>query len=141
IPCFDPKVPGETEYRKLEVDMRALANAVKARAPQARLGFVQYFPMVPQTLCDAIPLSPAAADTGRKIGQTLARVTAKVAVETGAIVLPVDTIDAAHMPCGADPWVTGYPAGYKPGDTAPWHPTRAGHAAIANALADRLNGK
>ena len=33
MPCFDPKVPGDAQYQKLEADMRALANAVKTRAP------------------------------------------------------------------------------------------------------------
>ncbi len=138
MPCFDPKVPGSTEYRKLETDMRALANAVKARAPQARLVFVQYFPMVPDTLCDAVPLSADASKAAREIGRNLARITTKVAQDTGAITLPVDKIDEAHMPCGNDPWVTAHPADFKPGDAFPWHPTRAGHAAIAKALAEKL---
>lgn len=139
MPCFDPKVPGNAEYHKLETDMRALANAVKARAPQARLVFVQYFPMVPDTLCDAVPLGADAAKAARAIGSNLARITAKVARDTGAIALPVDTIDEAHMPCGNDPWVTAHPADFKPGDAFPWHPTLAGHAAIAKALAERLD--
>ena len=138
MPCFEPKEPGAAVYQKLETDMRALANGVKARAPQAHLVFVQYFPMVPDTLCAAVPLNAEAARTGRAIGVNLARITAKVAQESGAIVLPMDSIDEAHMPCGKDPWVTAHPADFKPGDTFPWHPTRAGHAAIADALAERL---
>lgn len=139
LPCLDTEAPGDAEYQRLEADLRALASAVKARAPQARFAFVQYFPMVPDTLCDAVPLSPTAAEAARAIGSNLARITAKVAQESGSIVIPVDTIDEAHMPCGVDPWVTAYPADFKPGDAFPWHPTRAGHAAIAKALAERLD--
>lgn len=139
MPCPDAKAPGDADYQKLETDLRALANAVESRAPKARLAFVQYFPMVPATLCDAVPLAPEAAETARAIGKNLALITANVAQESGAIVIPVDTIDEAHMPCGADPWVTAHPADFKPGDAFPWHPTRAGHAAIARALTEKLS--
>ena len=138
MPCNETKAPAEPQYQRLEADLRALASSVKARAPKARLVFVQYFPMVPDTLCDAVSLSPKAAETARTIGKNLARITATVAQESGAIVIPVDTIDESHMPCGSDPWVTAHPAELKPGDAFPWHPTRAGHAAIARALVELL---
>jgi lysophospholipase L1-like esterase len=134
--------PDEAAYVKLEADLRAIAAQVKTRAPNARLVFVQYLAMVPKAACADVPLTPQAAQTARTIASRLAQITARAARATGATLFDGDKIRSRHMPCGADEdWAAAWPESFKPGDTYPWHPTRAGHAAIARQLAIRLARK
>jgi lysophospholipase L1-like esterase len=140
--CPEVPAPGDAVYAKLENDLRAIANEVKRRAPNARLVFVQYLPMIPKRACADVPLSSGAARTAKAIGVRLFEVTAKVAKETGASSVGTVEVPGKRLPCGSDDrWVQGWPADYKTGETFPWHPTREGHAALAQELAELLGGK
>lgn len=130
--------PGPEDYARTEENLRALATEVKRRAPSAVLIFVQYVSLVPEELCEAVPLSDQSADTAREIAGKLAAITIKVAQEGDAILLPADELSRTHTPCDAQPWATGLPPDYDRSAGAPWHPNAAGHAAIADALAERL---
>lgn len=61
-----------------------------------------------------------------------------MARESGARLLPADELSRDHTPCSPEPWSNGMSAGYDMSPGAPWHPNRAGHAAIADVLAERL---
>lgn len=139
-PCWPMLAPTDEDYRKLEANMREIARQVRARAPQARLVFVQYVTLVPATPCDAARLPPEDAATSRTTALRLAEITARAAQEVGATVLAADEMSRDHTPCSATPWSNGMSAGYDSSRGAPWHPNRAGHAAIAEALAQRLAG-
>jgi lysophospholipase L1-like esterase len=138
--CREATPPRQDDYAHTEENLRAIAAAVRRRAPQAILVFVQYVTLVPETLCDAIPLSPDAADLTREIGRKLAATTRKVAQESGAILLPADQLSRGHTPCDPQPWATGLPPDYDRSVGAPWHPNAVGHAAIAEAIAQRIGG-
>jgi lysophospholipase L1-like esterase len=139
--CPEARAPDDAAYAKLEADLRAIAAEVRSRAPRARLVFVQYLAMVPKEPCVDVPLTREAAETARDIGRRLAEVTAKVARQADAIVFEADKLASKRLPCGShEAWVAGWPADYKPGDTFPWHPTRAGHAVIAREVAARFDG-
>lgn len=140
--CPEVAAPDDAAYAKLEADLRAIAGEVRGRAPKAKLLFVQYLPMVPMQACANVPLSPEAAETGRNIGKRLFEVTERVARETGAATIGTVNIARKRLPCGgATAWVQGWPADFKPGDTFPWHPTRAGHSALAGQIAAKLGVK
>ncbi len=133
--CPQVPVPNDSAYFKLENNLRTIAYEVRRRAPNARLIFVQYLEMVPPYACADSPISLDAARTARDIGQRLAQVTARVAQETGATLFGFPKASRKRLACGGKTaWVTGWPANYQPGDAFPWHPTRAGHAAIAREL-------
>ncbi|MCB2048811.1 MAG: SGNH/GDSL hydrolase family protein [Novosphingobium sp.] len=137
--CPQVQAPGDEAYFKLEQDLRAIASEVRRRAPQARLVFVQYLPLVPTFKCEEVPLSPEAAEIGRNIGIRLAQVTERVATETGSDVIGPLQVARKRLPCGGESaWVAGWPADYKQGDTFPWHPTRAGHEELASELVKLL---
>jgi lysophospholipase L1-like esterase len=137
--CPVVQPPGEAAYTRLLRDLRAIATQVSAKAPGVKLVFVQYLPMVPRRACADVPLSSAAAKTAREIAQRLSDVTAQVARETGSVLHDAGDTATPHLPCGKEQaWVSAWPVNYKQGDTFPWHPTRAGHAAIARDLAARL---
>jgi lysophospholipase L1-like esterase len=120
----------ENDWISLEQRLREIARAVFVRAPNAHLIFVDYLKVIPDNkVCATIPLDAEATGKARAKFRRLANLTAKVAREEGALVLRASRLSKGHETCSADPWAIGYPA---PG--APWHPTAAGHTAVANAL-------
>ncbi len=138
-PCPTMRPPKAEDYAKLEANLRAVAREVSRRAPKARLVFVQYVKLIPDTPCAAAQLLPEGALATRDIGEQLARVTVRAALAEGADVLAADLFSRGHTLCDADKWSVGP----KPGGIeapAPWHPTAAGHAAIAAELAAMLTG-
>lgn len=137
-PCPEAKVPSDADYIQVERQLREIARQVRARAPQARLVFVQYLTLVPPQPCAEAALPPEFAAAGRATGERLAAITARVAGETGALVLAADALSRQHSPCSAEPWSIGMPPNLDRSRGAPWHPTIAGHAAIAQALAGQL---
>jgi lysophospholipase L1-like esterase len=136
--CGEVTPTGPEDYARTEENLRAIANEVKRRAPSAVLLCVQYVSLVPDELCEAVPLSEQSADRAREIASKLSAFTSKVAQESSAILLPADELSRAHAPCDTQPWATGFPPDYDRSAGAPWHPNAAGHAAIADALAERL---
>ena len=98
--------------------------------------------MVPPLECSEVPLSPEAAKNARAIATRLAQVTQRAASQSGAAVIDMTKTARKRLPCGgATAWVAGWPAGYKAGDTFPWHPTRTGHAAVAQEIVKALGGR
>jgi lysophospholipase L1-like esterase len=139
--CPEVPVPGEETWFRLENNLKAIAGEVRRRAPQARLVFVQYLGMVPTFECAESPLSPEAAREARAIATRLAQVTERAARQSGAMVIDLTQPARKRLPCGGPTaWVAGWPAGYKQGDTFPWHPTRVGHDAIAQEIVKQLGG-
>jgi len=138
IPCTALKAPDEAAYQRLGISLRAIAAGVKRRAPEAQLVFVQYVTLVPETLCADTPLSPQAADTAREIGKRLAQITAQAAQDSAAMLVKADVLSAGHTPCDGAPWSAGHPEASGSITGAPWHPNRAGHAALARVLAEKL---
>lgn len=139
-PCREATLPSSDDYLQAEENLRAIATEVRRRTPQATLVFVQYVTLVPESLCEATPLSPASADKAREIGRKLASITEKVAQANGAILLPADQFSRDHTPCSTQPWATGLPPDYSRSMGAPWHPNAAGHAAIADAIEQHIRG-
>ena len=138
--CNEQTSPSEADYASAEASLREIAQAVRERAPEATLVFVQYVRLMPEQSCAETPIAEPALEEARAIGERLARITADAAAAEGALVLPLDTLSASHAPCSAQPWANGFPGDYAPGDGAPWHPNAAGHAAAADLLAELLSG-
>lgn len=135
-PCPAAKPPTEAEYNLLEKNMRAIVRQAKARAPQARVILVQYVAMVPDRPCDAARLPDDKAQPAREIGRRLAEITAGAAQAEGGEILAMDQLARNHRPCDSEPWSFGTTSVASEGVI--WHPSRRGHAAIANLLAERL---
>jgi len=134
--CPQVPAPDEAAYSRLENNLGAIVRQVKARAPSARIVFVQYVTLVPDQPCDGARLVPDKAIVAREIGRRLADVTARVAKREGADVLAADRLSRAHTACDAEPWSFG--TSVTPGEGMIWHPTAAGHAALAAALERHL---
>ena len=126
--------PTAIDYQTLEQHLREIAQAVRQRAPQAKLVFVEYVRVLPEGAgCAAVPLDKVQMAAGRETFRQLAEVTERAASAEGALLLPVGELSKGHEACASDPWGAGHPG--KPSD---WHPTAAGHMAIAEALTARL---
>ncbi len=137
-PCTPVVSPSAAQYQRLEAALNSIAQDIARRGPGARLVFVQYLTVVPQTLCAATDITPNDAANSRAIGRRLAQITARVAAANGALLLAADRPSRKHTSCAKDPWSHGFHAGYDARQGAAWHPAPAGHAAIAKQLAALL---
>jgi len=128
----------DAAYVRLAAAMKEIVSQVRARAPKARLVFVDYLTILPPSgVCAATPLSPSDADASRETARRVAEITAKTARESGAVLVKVSTLSAGHDACGATPWMNGFPT---PPGVAGFHPNLAGMTAVAGAL-DRQLGR
>jgi lysophospholipase L1-like esterase len=118
----------------------AVGKAVRERAPQARVFFVDYLTMLPPAGVSAAPLSQADAELGRHVAATLERLTADAASATGCEVAGAAAASRQHHAWSAEPWTTT-PAKYivpLPGRPAPLHPNSSGMRAVAEVVAAQL---
>jgi hypothetical protein len=100
--------------------------------------FVQYVALLPDRPCATANLDPEDLANAQLIARRLSEITARVAKRRGALVVPMDRLGQGHTTCDPLRWSNGIGEGLVPGDGAPWHPTAAGHAAIAEELARML---
>lgn len=138
FPCPAPFAVPETAYATLENNLREIARQIAARAPQARVIFIQYVALVPETQCAQSRFTEAEAAALRTTASRLSEITTRAAAETGATVLRMDEISAGHTPCDSDPWSAGLPRDYDGAAGAAWHPNRRGMAVIAEQLEQTL---
>lgn len=139
LPCMIGKLPPEDAWVRAEAGMDAIVRDVRARAPRATLAFVQYVAMLPDKPCPSADLYPEDLANARRIAERLAAMTQRVARRHDAVVIAMDQLARGHTTCDAVRWSNGIGPGLAAGDGAPWHPTAAGHAAIAEALAAALS--
>lgn len=138
--CAPMRVPTEQDYARDEQQLNAIARAVRAIAPRARLVFVQYLTPLPPpgALCAVTPVSEENAAVVREIGRRLSEITERAAQANGAIVIPMDRASATHTPCDAEPWMIGFPARYDGRQGLQWHLNLAGMQATADGIAQQL---
>lgn len=136
--CPAQLIPTGADWARLEANLRAIVRQVRARAPKARVVFVDYITILPEgRVCAATPLEGRNLAVVRDIYRRLAAVTAKAARAERADLLPAGALSRRHTPCDAQPWSIGAP-GSAPG--TPWHLNAAGMQAVADALARKLGG-
>jgi lysophospholipase L1-like esterase len=134
-PCFTAPTVSEEQWSRAAASMREIAAEVRRRAPSARLVFVDYLTVLPERgTCPAAPLAAARADASRAVAARLAKLTARVAGESGAGILRASALSRDHGACGALPWMTGFPDPKSKWSFPPYHPNRAGMTAVAAAL-------
>lgn len=134
VPCFDEAPPAEEAYTQLEKNLSELARQISTRAPSARVVFIQYVSLVPQTLCEATPLTADQAYRLRIVAERLAAITAAVAEAVGAILLPLDTLSIEHTACSDNPWSIGAFTTTENTQGIPWHPNRRANVIMAEQL-------
>jgi len=118
----------------------AVGQALRERAPDARILFVDYLTVLPPAGESASPLSGSVAELGRHVATTLERLTAEAAAATGCEVVQAAAASRDHHAWSAAPWTTtptrtGVPLPCRP---APLHPNAAGMRAVAELVAAQL---
>jgi lysophospholipase L1-like esterase len=113
--------------------LREVGRALRTRAPRARVLFVDYLTLLPPAGIAAPPLCDAGAALGRRVGETLERLTAQAAADTGCGLVRAGQGSRAHHGWSHDPWTTRltFPL---PGRPAPLHPNAAGMRAVADLV-------
>ena len=135
-PCPPVRIPTEADWTKLESNLREIVRQVKVRARNAKIVFVDYVTLVPESeTCPALRMSQDNAAVMRQLAARLAALNARVARENGADLLRAGALSRMHTPCDQQPWSMGAPG---TGSGAPWHPNAAGMSGIADVLAARL---
>jgi lysophospholipase L1-like esterase len=116
--------------------LHAVGTAVRRRAPQARVVFVDYLTLLPPEGIPADPLSAEHADLGRFVGARLEDTTAAAARAAGCEVVRAGQASRNHHPWSSDPWAmgAGWPLPWRP---APFHPNAAGMRAVTDLILQR----
>ena len=129
--------PGRRELALAEVaeSLKAVGREVRARAPKARVLFVDYVTLLPPQGTPAPPLPDADAALGRHVADTLERLTAQAAAETGCELVRWGAASRDHHPRSADPWARRLGPPW-PGRPAPLHPNVVGMRAAPDHVVD-----
>lgn len=119
-----------------------VGRTVRSRAPHATVLFVDYLTLLPPAGVPAPPLPDAEVATGRRIADTLERLTAEAAAATGCGLVRAAEHSRAHHAWSDEPWTTrfGLTDFLRPGKPAPLHPNAAGMRAVADLIVARLTG-
>ncbi|HEX7323244.1 MAG TPA: SGNH/GDSL hydrolase family protein [Mycobacterium sp.] len=129
-------LPGDQDRALAQVgeSLRNVGNAVRERAPHARVLFVDYLTLLPPAGVSAAPLPDVEADLCRHVAAGLEEQTAAAAAATGCGIVRAGQASRDHHPWSAQPWAVGpgWPLPWRP---APFHPNAAGMRAVADLVA------
>ncbi len=112
--------------------LKEVGRTVRQRSPRAKVLFVDYLTLLPGEGA-APPLSDVDVALGRRVADTLERVTGEAAADTGCEWVRVAEHSRQHDAWSAEPWTTkfGLPL---PGRPAPLHPNAEGMRAVADLI-------
>jgi lysophospholipase L1-like esterase len=145
LPLLGPIVRGQLDVDarnaalgRVGDSLRRVGKEVRERAPSARVLFVDYLTLLPPRGTPAPPFAEEDLQTGRRIADTLERLTEEAASDTGCDVVRAGAASRDHHPWSDLPWTTrfGLPL---PGRVVPLHPNAAGMRAVANLIVDQLS--
>ena len=119
--------------------LKAVGRTIRKRAPRALVLFVDYLTVLPPAGQPAPPLADIDVALGRRIADTLERLTGEAAAATGCEWVRAAEASRTHHAWSAIPWTTkssklGLPL---PGRPAPLHPNAAGMRAVAELVTAR----
>lgn len=120
--------------------LRRVGRIVRERAPRARVLFVDYLTLLPPPGTSAAPLKDVDAALGRRIADTLERLTGAAAADTGCEWIRAAEASRTHHAWAPQPWTTrpGLPW---PGRPAPLHPNAAGMRAVADLIVEHVEAQ
>jgi lysophospholipase L1-like esterase len=125
---------------QLDESLKEVGQTLRRLSPRARVLFVDYLTLLPPPGQGAPPLSDVDAALGRRVADTLERLTIEAAAATGCELVRAAAASSTHHAWSAVPWTTkptkfGLPL---PGRPAPLHPNADGMRAVADMVAAQL---
>jgi lysophospholipase L1-like esterase len=134
--------PTARDRALLEVadSLKEVGRTLRQTSPRAKVLFVDYLTLLPPAGMEAPPLSDVDVALGRRISDTLERLTGEAAADTGCEWVRVAEASREHHAWSAAPWTTkpGLPL---PGRPAPLHPNAAGMRAVADLVVAQWRGR
>ncbi len=135
-PVRDMLDPTARDRALVEVadSLKEVGRTLRQRSPRARVLFVDYLTLLPPAGTPAPPLSDLYVALGRRVADTLERLTGEAAADTGCKWVRVADASREHHAWSDRPWTTkfGLPL---PGRPAPMHPNADGMRAVADLIA------
>jgi lysophospholipase L1-like esterase len=134
-PLPDPAV--EAALAGLQGRIASAVQAVKEKAPHARILLVDYLTVLPDDAkpCQAVPIPKDRQKFLLQVAGELSLATKHAAQQTGVEYVAASQDSRGHDACSADPWVTGYDFSH---GFAIMHPNQEGHATVASAVVQQL---
>ena len=122
-----------------------IIDAIKAKAPKARIFLVEYLAVfgAESKVAEDQPLGVESVEKYRKMAAELARAYREAAEQRsgqGVEVVGVAKMSEGHALGSNEPWMTGYTAELLMRGGAPFHPNAEGHKAVADELLRRVRG-
>jgi lysophospholipase L1-like esterase len=113
--------------------LREVASTLRQRSPRAKVLFVDYLTLLPPAGTAAPPLTDVDVALGRRVADTLERLTGEAAADTGCEWVRVAEASRGHHAWSERPWTTkfGLPL---PGRPASLHPNAEGMRAVADLI-------
>lgn len=131
-----PKTMEQRGFDKLRNELSELIADIRKRAPGSQIVVATYPTILPTSgTCPRLSLNLAEAEAMREVGDRLAQVTRETAGRGGAVVVDMHSLGTKHSACSWEPWVNGWTNG----GIAPFHPTKEGAKATADAIAKALS--
>ncbi len=116
--------------------LKEVGRVLRQRSPRAKVLFVDYLTLLPPAGSPAPPLSDGDVALGRRVADTLERLTGEAAADTGCEWVRVAEASREHHAWSAtaldnEPTRFGLPL---PGRPAPLHPNAEGMRAVADLV-------
>lgn len=118
-----------------------IIDAIKAKAPKARIFLVEYLAVFGHESVEAEdqPLGREKVEKYRVMAGELVRAYREAAAQrVGVEVVNVSEMSEGHAIGSKEPWMTGFTAKMLLGGGAIYHPNAAGHRAVADELLRRV---
>ena len=133
--CASRSTPSARDRALVDVaeSLKEVGRTLRQRSPRAKVLFVDYLTLLPPAGTAAPPLSDVDVALGRRVADTLERLTGEAAADTGCEWVRVAEASREHHAWSAEPWTTkfGLPL---PGRPAPLHPNADGMRAVADLI-------
>lgn len=125
----------------VEAELVRLVEAVRRKAPAARIVLTDYVNVVPLTgaPCAQMPLTADQIAVVRQTQAQLSLAVERAANRTHATFVPAAVLGARHDACARAPWTNRFVFGdYAQIGVDAYHPNSRGNAAVADAIRDGL---
>lgn len=127
-------------FSHLRQSLTSLVRAVRQRAPDCTIVLVDYLTILPaDESVSTSPLSSPHAGWGREVASQLAEVVKTVAASERCRYAAASAISHDHDAWSSEPWTKRFHYSLRGG--APYHPTAAGMAAVADLVISVLHEK